>query len=357
MTGPRLHLPPPVPINPFAVPQGGHRLPGRLSFADVPNPRRTALLAMVAGKSQDEVSFRQKRATQLTRDFCDATLGKRFGSDEQKVLETLKAVSQEGLQPEFEVAALNEARRHGRIYNQVSDVLHDELASNGLMKLFKRAPRKEALDYLSVGRNTYRATGWDYRAYGMYRSLADFANVCRAHPVMSAGVIGSVAVLGGVFPFVGAVSGIAIMGWAGGFTLLHELKAAKLGPKMNAEKAEHYQSSGENMAAFLLTASGIKGIKEGRKIGMDAWKGASEANKNSSWAIRHGKGMSAAVKQIDPDAIPGFLQSKLAIKPHQGSDQNLFDRFLFVVGLFDNVLLPFNWLADKLSAQKLAKTP
>jgi hypothetical protein len=226
------------------------------------------------------------------------------------------------------------------------------------MKLFKRAPRKEALDYLSVGRNTYRANSWDYRMYGMYRSLADFANVCRAHPVMSAGVIGSVAVLGGVFPFVGAVSGIAIMGWAGGFTLLHEIKAAKQGEKMNAEKAEHYQSSGENLAAFLLTASGIKGIKEGRKMGMDAWKGATEASrKTNNWVTRQGKGLSAAVKQIDPAAIPGFLQTKLAVKPHQGSEQNLFDRFLFVVGLFDNVLLPFNWLADKLSAQKPAKTP
>lgn len=363
LNGPRLPLPPPTPINPFAKPRPTRRVLGYFSLAGglkalhthSNSPEKNPL-------KQDEVLIRQSKAKKLAKSFCEATLEQRFGSDEKKVLNVLKTVQEEGIQPEFEIAAVNGARRHGKIYGSVDEIIEDELAGNVLEKAFKSAPRKEAEDYLKVGKNTYRGTGWDYRRYGMYRSLADFGAVCKAHPVMSAGISGTVAALGHFYPFLGAASGIAIMGWTTLFTAKNEIQAARGGKTMNAEKAEHYQASGENMAAFLLTASGYHGIKDGAILGRAAY---SKAVQDAEGASKLTQGMKGLWKATS--ARHGSKQSEELLHWHatksghakgtsQGtSKENPFiecgKRVLFVVGLFDNVLLPFNYVADKLSGK------
>lgn len=363
LTGPHQPFQSAMPITPFAMPQGHNRLMGHFHF-------RQAKPAIPASPllTQDEVLIRHSKAQTLAKAFCEATMGQRMGSDEKKMLHVLKAVQEEGVRPEFEKAVVNDARRHGKIYNSASAIVQDELAGNFWERKFKNAPRKEALDYLKYGKNTYRATGWDYRLYGMYRSLADFTAVCKEYPVMSAGVIGAVAVLGGLFPFLGAASGIGIMGWTTLFSAKNEIQAAQKGEVMNQEKAEHYKASGENIAAFLLTASGMHGIKGGSELGVSAWSKAADAKKGANFLSRHASGLKAAVTKVDENAIPqwasnGWAKFKTSIKGQpkttapfgsvpKKSENGLIDwanRGLFVVGLFDNVLLPFNAVADKIN--------
>lgn len=369
LTGPRLPLPPPKPIDPFGLASPYRRLAGSAgAFGILGNRPKPG--------QGDALYRRQATAQALAKQFCAATLEKRFGTDEQQVLQILQDVHREGVKPEFELAVINEARRHGEIVNDASEIIQDEFKGNVFEHWFKTAPRKEALDYMATGRNQYRGSGWDYRRYGMYRSLADFASVCKEYPIMSATVIGAVAALGGIFPFLGAISGVAIMGWAGAFTAVNEIQAARKGKAMNAEKAEHYMASGENMAAFLLTASGFHGIRDGNKMGVAAWRNALNAkeNQSASWLVRHGNGLKAAIKEVDSDAIPDWARtvySKIkGVSPKAPSSAAVryghapkstdakehwtlawSKRFLFVVGLFDNVLLPFNWLADQLSGK------
>jgi hypothetical protein len=350
-----------MPVVPFAMPQGHNRMMGHFHFRQAKPPMPVSPLL-----AQDDVLIRRSKAQTLAKAFCEATMGQRMGSDEKKMLHVLKAVQEEGVRPEFERAVINDARRHGKIYNSASAIVQDELAGNFWERKFKNAPRKEALDYLRYGKNTYRATGWDYRLYGMYRSLADFTAVCKEYPVMSAGVIGAVAVLGGLFPFLGAASGIGIMGWTTLFTAKNEIQAAKEGEVMNKEKAEHYKASGENIAAFLLTASGMHGIKGGTELGVSKWSSAAKLAKqnNASFITRHAKGFQSAVSAVDKKAMPQWAHnawSKVKGKPpvtasfngHAPKSENgLIDwanRGLFVVGLFDNVLLPFNAVADKIN--------
>lgn len=352
-----------LPASPFAMPQGGTRLSSHLNFR-----RHKATLPALLIPVQSDVLIRRSKAQKLAKVFCDATMRQRIGSDEKKMLHVLKTVQKEGIRPEFEAAVVNDARRHGKIYHSASAIVQDELAGNFLERKFKNAPRKEALDYLRYGKNTYRATGWDYRLYGMYRSLADFTAVCKEYPVMSAAVIGSVAVLGGLFPFLGAASGVGIMGWTTLFTAKNEIEAAQKGEVMTPEKAAHYQASGENMAAFLLTASGMHGIKGGSELGVSAWKGAAEAKKGANFLSRHASGLKAAVTKVDENAIPqwasnGWAKIKTSVKGQpkattpfgsasKKSENGVLDwanRGLFVVGLFDNVLLPFNAVADKIN--------
>lgn len=370
LTGP--NQPPPImlPLQPsVASPQGGNRLIGHFHLPRNNNKPATAGFPLLAHDSVF-LSHKKIKAQNLAKAFCEATMGQRWGSDEKKMLHILKQVQQEKVRPEFEKAVINDARRHGRIYHSVSGLVQDELAGNKLEQVFKNAPRKEALDYLKYGKNTYRATGWDYRLYGMYRSLADFTAVCKEYPLMSAGVIGSVAVLGGLFPFLGAASGVGIMGWTTLFTAKNEIQAAKKGEVMNKEKADHYEASGENIAAFLLTASGMHGIKNGSELGINAWKNAAEAKKGAGFLSQQASGLKAAVTKIDSNAIPGWASKAWAsvkgsvpgkpkppVAAFNGSTTpaarngviDWANRGLFVVGLFDNVLLPFNAVADQIN--------
>ncbi|HEY9685856.1 MAG TPA: hypothetical protein V6C52_02645 [Coleofasciculaceae cyanobacterium] len=158
----------------------------------------------------------------------------------------------------------------------------------------------------------------------------DFGLVCKARPVMSALVIGSVAALGHRYPFLGGASGVLIMAWSSVATLIHELLARKNTP-MNEVRAEHYIRSGENITAFLLTASGADGIWKGTINGLRAFR-------NTTGALRELNPLSRWMK-----ASWAATKSEL-----QEEKMSLFEGFRFVAGLFDNVLLPFNWLADKL---------
>jgi hypothetical protein len=278
---------------------------------------------------------RKAIVNQAAQDFLLATV-RRFGTDDAAVSKTLREVSRLGILEEFNQAVLQDAGVARVIGSgSVLDIIEQEYAGNWLGRAFKSVPRKEALDILRTGQNSFAATPGEYRRYGMWRSLADFGQVCKARPMMSALVIGSVAALGHRYPFLGGASGILIMAWSSTATLIHELLARKNTPRksmpMSEKRAEHYIRSGENITAFLLTASGADGIWKGTVNGLRAFRNTTGALKEMNPLSRWLKASWAATK------------SEL-----QEEKMSLFEGLRFVAGLFDNVLLPFNWLADKM---------
>ncbi len=293
------------------------------------------------------IQQREKHAHMLAREFCRATVEAHFGTDEKKVLQVLARVNRQGLKPEFEQAALDEARRHGKLFTSVPEMIEAEFAGNPFERRFKNAARQEALDYWASGQNSYRGTGWDYRLYGMYRSLADFVSVCKQHPAMSAGVIGAVAFLGAKYPFLGGLSGLGIMGWGSATSVASEIQAARHPQPMTEAKAAHYTVSGENIAAVLITALGMHGIKDGTMLGKAAIQSVQSSNTQKKANPLQAFGQKAAA------AITATEQKYPGVVPHDQTGAGKWVKTtLFVSGLLDNVLLPFNWAADKLGASQ-----
>ncbi len=306
------------------------------------------------GRTAGGRPFRTVQAQRLADRFCKATL-QDWSTDELEIKDTLKTVMLQGLLPEFETAVRQKAAQQGVMVRNAEDVINRKMAGNILTRYFQAAPREECLDYLRVGRNTYSPSPWAYRRYGMYRSVMDFVGVCRKHPVMSVLVIFATAILGDTYPFVGAVSGLGLLAWAGIMSLVNEVKATKH-PFMGAGKAEHYKQSGENLAAVLMTAPGYHGILEGTTAGLKVlthkgkppegltletmpqgpWRAIS-LNKNSKAFEILAKGPRA----VQPDGKQGLKERTFSV----------LKRGLFVFGLFDNVLLPFNCLADQLDEE------
>lgn len=283
-----------------------------------------------------EIEGRRTEGKRLAEKFYAATVEKRFGTDDKTTLSTLKQVYRNGLQHEFNQAVLRlTLEKRGRPLT-AAQIIQSEFTANPLERVFKNAARKEALDYLRVGQNTYNGSKGDYRLYGMYLSLADFWEVCKKHPLMSAGVIGAVAWAGDRWKFLGGVSGIAIMAWGLGASVVHEVQASKA-HQSKAQRAKHYQESGKNLAALFITAVGAKGIQEGTQNGVQAYqKTLQQAQKlQQPGLFTHVKATGKAIAYRDPHGPE---------QPMSG-----LERTLFVSGLFDNVLLPFNWLADRLN--------
>lgn len=300
-------------------------------------------------------SYRNQMAQHLAARFCEASVN-RWGTDEVEVKETLKEVARQGVRQSFQAAVLAHAHQKGLPVKSVEEIIDRELAGNFMLRAFKSAPHKECQDLLRWGRNTHRPTPWEYRRYGMYRSLADFVNLCKKHPVMSFAVIGAVSVLGHLYPFFGATSGIVLMGWAGVMSVVNEIKASNR-PRMNDRKAENYTQSGENMAAILMTLPGFHGIKDGTEAGFKAWGNVMEATQSVPKGLASGlwKAISLRNNKADEILAKGGKPSSVDLTEKKQGDPKwlyIIKRGLFVAGLFDNVLLPFNAIADELDDQK-----
>jgi hypothetical protein len=281
--------------------------------------------------------------------FCKATI-EHWGTDEQEIKDTLRIVARQGLQWDFQAAVRSEALQQGRVVRDAGEIIDKKMASNWLMRYFQAAPRQECQDYLRLGRNTYSSSPWAYRRFGMYRSVADFIGVCKAHPIMSGSVILTTAFLGDKYPFVGAVSGVGLLAWAVIMSIVSEVKAAKH-PVMNAGKAEHYKQSGENLAAIIMTAPGYHGIAEGNYAGYKVLQGKVPVGSIKS---TQPKGLWGAISlDKESETYKYWAKGPRALTPQEPKTFRerlvpLLNRGLFVFGLFDNVLLPFNCLADQL---------
>jgi hypothetical protein len=267
---------------------------------------------------------------QLSNQFANATW-RMAGTNTVQVKEVLKKVHDSQSLPAFNKTLAATAWQEGRLLPNAVAVLNEELAGTEFSRLVKRASLLESMDALLYGKNSYRARPWDYRLLGAWSALTNFWDVCKQHPVMSSLVIGSVAYFGGKYPFLGGISGVGIMGWSGVAMAAYEHKASKNPGAMNTEKAEAYLESGENAMAFLLTASGgdgiVKGVLNGAKVFAEATNGVKAQGVLARWLLPLTQACKATMQEGE----------------HVG--------LRFVVGLFDNVLLPFNWAAEQWSAR------
>jgi hypothetical protein len=274
----------------------------------------------------------------LADSFYKATLGKR-GRDEETVKKVLKTVYQQGRRFEFEQAVLQLARAQGNAVTGVEAILQQELAGNAFDKFVLKAPLTECQDLWRHGQETYRATPWDYRVRGMWGALQHFAHVIKSHPVISLGAMGGLTAIGHFRPVIGAVSGTAIMGISALSSINNEVKAFKH-PLTDLEKVGYYQKSGENLTAFLLTlvsAEGIyKSLTAGYKAGVEAARLASTLP-------------NAGLKK--PYQIWKGLMHQAG--EHEKMDYRQFG--MFVLGLLDDSLLPFNWVSEKLQKSKASQ--
>jgi hypothetical protein len=255
--------------------------------------------------------------------FADATW-RRVGVNEAMVKRLFKTVHDRQQQPAFDQAVAKLARRDGRPFADAQSVLAHKWAGNMVSQTFNRAPLKETADIYHTGTNPYRATPWEYRLRGMWQSLANFMAVCRQYPVMSSLVIGATGYLGGKYPFLGGASGLAIIG-AAGVGMAHSEQAANTSINPS-HKAHFYKESGENLSDLVLTLSGVDGILAG------TWQGI--------------KAMKAPLLVKRANLVQSAVRLWNGIKMTMPTGQAVGPRF--VLGLLDNVLMPFNSVAKNL---------
>jgi hypothetical protein len=270
--------------------------------------------------------------------FYKATLGKR-GTDEATAKKVLKVVHQQGRRLEFEQAVLQLARTQGTSVAGVEAILQQELAGNAFNKVVLKAPLTECQDLWRQGQETYRATPWDYRARGMWGALQHFAHVIKSHPVISLGAMAGLTAIGHFKPVIGAISGVAIMAASGLSTVINEVKAFKH-PQTDSEKAGYYQKSGENLTAFLLTLVSAEGI----------YKSLTAGYKASMEALKMPSAPTNALQRV-PYQIRKVLMHQAG--EHEKMDYRQFG--MFVLGLLDDSLLPFNWVSEKLQKNKASQ--
>jgi hypothetical protein len=279
--------------------------------------------------TSQHTSSGKNNTDKLAMQFANATW-RRVGVDEGAVKTVLAQVHQTQQAPAFEATLQTLMQQDGRVFANAQAVLQHKWAGNMVSLAFNRAPLKETGDIYHTGVNHHTGSPWEYRLRGVWLSLANFMQMCRQYPVMSTVVIAATSYFGGKYPFLGGASGLGIVGLAAGGIAHHELKAKQQGPGMSAEKANHYQTSGENLSALLLTMSGIDGIVEG------AWQGV--------------KAMHAPVAASATPLVQQAIRLWNGIKMTMPGGHPMGPRF--VLGLLDNVLMPFNAMAKKLNGQK-----
>lgn len=250
----------------------------------------------------------------------------------------LQGVHLKGVFPHFSKALSHIGSQNGTPIYSPQDLVELKYSKDIISKPFKQAERKELNDYVTHGKNTYSASNWEYRLLGMYTSLKSFVDMCKQYPLMSAGVISASAYLGHKYMFFGAISGIGIIAWGLGASVIHEWKAQQAKSRPH-EKAHHLIESGENIAAALITSIGVKGIKSGAINGFERGK--------ETAALAAKNGITSKWRQLWRGA-----KSACLARMKEEHKTTPIEKVLFVTGLFDNVLLPFNW-----AAQKLQKNP
>lgn len=105
---------------------------------------------------------------------------------------------------------------------------------------------------------------------------------------------------------------------------------------MDAEKAECYRASGENTAAFLLTMTGIDGVYQGAANGIKAFNKVTPVVDEAAQISGQLPGLATRAKNAVMAEMPA------------GHDMSASTAIRFVLGLLDEALLLFNYLAEKM---------
>ena len=193
---------------------------------------------------------------------------------------------------------------------------------------------KEMVDVYRHGEKRYRGKPGEYVRNGMWNSIATFLGMYKRYPLMSTAVtVGAGVIFGFPLQFLGALWGVGIIGFSALGIGTELYKASKI-PKMNEEKAEHLKRVGENIDSLVITSIGGQGIVQGIES-------AIKSGANGFKAMRH---------------LGAFHQWNKAVWDALWSPapagMGPLATFLFVSGLFDNVLEPFNNIANKLNEKE-----
>lgn len=278
-------------------------------------------------------ALRIRQAIGLADRFYAAAVENHW-ADDHELKKVLQTVQQQRLHREFQAAVNWELKLDGRPPQSVENLLTASFDSNPVEKIVFKASRDECLDIWRRGNPTYRSHSLSYRLRGMWASLEHFGHVIKEHPVPSLAIMGGVALLGKMKPMLGALSGTAIMLISGASVLKHELHAAEI-PAMNEHKAEHFKKSGENLTAFLLTLLGIKGMDKTYRSGYEVLK----------------QPLPLSGQKVGRFPMLGRLKQVLLHKDEL-NPMTPKELFMFVLGLADDSLLPFNWASHKLNQDK-----
>ncbi len=235
--------------------------------------------------------------------------------------------------PHFRSAVQTECRRLGRQPEEPLDMLRRVWNKRHINRIFRANELKALEDTLHLGRDTFRGTPGEYRRYGIWHAVSQFVGTLCKHPIVSAGIITAVAVSGYLWPFWGGLSGAVILGCATTSLVYSELRALTM-PHMNEKKAHLYINSGENLTDFVLTMSGIDGIGLSLLAGVKAFQETGRVMKTAG-----------RVSRVLNQVKAAFLSNPTSVVVNgvtQTSKRGAFQTFRFIIGLFDNVLMPFN---------------
>jgi hypothetical protein len=306
---------------------------GVTTIATFPPLQRRFSAAWAFHSAPQPAAPRYNNVSEASRAFLNATLA-RSGTDYGQVTSVLSWARQHQALEKLDAVIL-QRRGLAEGPHPVASILAKEFYSNPVSAWWKQAKIQEVMDTLQTGAPTYRQTPWDYRRFGMWKCLADFFSICKRHPLVSSIIIALVGYYGGKYPFIGGFSGAIIMGLSALGLWKSERLARQVPGPMGAAKAEHYITSGENLADFLLTAFGADGIAQ------SCWQGGKVFLSPLPKAR-------AAWQMHTPVAWLRRLWRATTFQLTNQARMNAFQSFRFVIGLFDNVIMPFNWAAEKI---------
>lgn len=283
----------------------------------------------------------ESRVLQLAQAFHQAVTRSK-GLDHEAVKSIAEEVHRDSLYPAFAQAVAMVFRNAGEaVRSPLEAVQERQQAFNRFKRAMTGARMKSVEDFVATGQDRYRATPMEYRFQGMWDAMDTFLSACFQHPLLSMAVIGGVAYSGHRWPFWGAISGVAILAWSSMVSTFNEVKAARLPGPMTAEKAAHYHTSGENILAFLMTATGGDAIAKSFIHGKNVFVETVRAVNNGSLVSRAWNATKTAfLSHPSEESLQGA-----------GKARQIFEQFRFLSGLLDNVLLPAIAFTDYLEGR------
>jgi hypothetical protein len=297
--------------------------------------------------------------------FYQATTGRAFGTRDEVVLGVLNKVFQAKAHKQFDQAVKAVFQAHGQNVRGVMDVLNQEYEGNGLLRLFNRSRLQRALDVNYRGEDQYQSSSWEYRKEGFYQLPANIINILRDHPYTAGPALALFTAVGFLFPTLSAMAGAGVLAYSVGSWAYHEVKAARYAGKETLEDKKQWAhatiATGEDASCIAMTLPGFRGI---RRTLTQAFKdaragyqlGAIQSSGQSSWlqpwkmTLTHGltyennwNGFLAKCP-----GIPSGWRSSLQLPNlhHTHHDVGIVQKFLMLLGLMDEILLPFARLSE-----------
>lgn len=320
-----------------------------------------------AGRVQDgQLTQRHSQSTRqidLKPDaerFYQATMGRAFGTRDEVVLGVLKKVFQARAHQPFDQAVKAVFQAHGKNVRGVMDVLNQEYEGNGFLKLFNRSRLQRAMDVNYRGEDQYQSTSWDYRKEGFYQLPANIINILRDNPFTAGPALALFTAAGFMFPTLSAMAGAGVLAYSAGSWIYHEIRATRYAGKETLEDKKQWAhamiATGEDASCIAMTLPGFRGIRrtltQAFKDARSGYQLACQGSLFQQWknTLRHGltyeNNWNGFLAQCP--GIPSGWRTALQLPNlhHTHHDVGVLQKFLMLLGLMDEILLPFARLSE-----------